>query len=138
MRNLMLAVVFALMVVSPIFAQIAEDNANSIPGQIMGVEVTSGHHIPGFIVLKGEVQIFQGAAARKCTVFVNDFSTKVTPAGKWAIAIPKSSLYLKKGMKIQVQAFQEQLNLMYLCEFDLSNLDDKIEQNNNFNKLYND
>ena len=130
MRTLILSVSVALVLVSPVMSQ------RKAPGQLVGVRVTNGYHLGIFITLKGEIDVI-GKAASKTTVFINDFSTRVTPEGRWALCFPKRSLYPdKKGTIVKVRAVQDGTNVIAEANFDLATLNDVMDREIKFEELY--
>ena len=128
MRNLILTVLVALVLATPMMAQ--------TKGQLVGVRVTNGYHLNVFITLKGEVDV-QGTDFSKITVFINDFSTRVTPEGRWALCFPKRSLYPdKKGTIVKVRALQDGTNVIAEANFDLATLNEVMDREIKFEELY--
>lgn len=137
MRLSLVFVLVALFAVSPMFAQSAPATDKAVPGQILGLEVTSGYHHSTSLVLKGNVNIAGNGMAKGITVFVNDFATAVTPEGRFAISFPKRSLYPdKKGTVVTVIAYQEKTNLILKKDFDLSSLNEVLKSELKFEELY--
>jgi len=116
MRFNLLFALAVLIFVSPAFSQ------STILGPIIDLDVTSGYHLSTSIVLKGNVYIQDNAPARRITIFVNDFSTRVTPEGNFAISFPLASLHNDKGTVVTVRAFQDRTNLIIENKFDLAEL----------------
>jgi hypothetical protein len=137
MRLSLVFVLVALFAVSPMFAQSVPTAEKAVPGQLVGLEVTSGYHLPTAIVLKGNVNVAGNGFAKGITVFVNDFSTVVTPEGRFAINFPLRSLYPdKKGTVVSVIAYQEKTNLVLKQNFDLSALNEVLKSELKFEELY--
>ena len=114
MRFYLVFALVTLFAVSPAFAQHT--------GQMIDLDVSSGYHLSTSIVLKGNVVIEGNTLARRITVFVNDFSTRVTPEGNFAISFPKASLHNDKGTIVTVRAFQDGPNISFENKFDLAEL----------------
>ncbi len=123
MRYYLLFALVTLFVVSPAFSQ-------TIPaGQLIDLEVSSGYHLSTSIVLKGSVYIQDNTPARKITLFINDFSTRVTPEGNFAISFPIASLHNDKGTVVTVRAFQDGTNILLEDKFDLAELNSFLTNN---------
>ena len=137
MRLSIICVLVALFAVSPIIAQAAPAAAKIVSGQLIGVEVTSGYHVSTSIVLKGNVNVAGNGMAKNITVFINDFSTVVTPEGRFALSFPTRSLHPdKKGTIVKVRAFQNGTDLLVVKNFDLATLNEVLENKLKFEELY--
>jgi len=130
MRSMILGLVAALVFVAPL---LADDRT----GQLVGVRVTKGYHLGVFITLKGEIDVMGGEGFHKGTVFINDFSTAITPEGRWALAFPKRSLYPdKRGTIVKVRALQAGTNVMVETNFDLATLNEVMDRAIKFEELH--
>ena len=111
-RNL-LVIVALIFTVSPLMAQ--------LPGQITEVDITDGYFAGLFIILNGQTN----GQFSKGTVFVNDFSTRLTPEGKFAIMFPVASITEPpdpNGTIITIKVWDEKSNIILTKEFNLKEL----------------
>jgi len=137
MRLSLVFVLVALFAVSPMFAQSTPNTSKAIPGQIMGLEITAGYHLSTSIVFNGNVNIAGNGMAKNITVFVNDFSTVVTPEGRFAISFPTRSINPdNKGTIVKIRAFQNGTNLLIEKTFDLALLNEKQDSEIKFKEIY--
>lgn len=131
MRSSVMAIIFVLVLSTGLMA------ADRAPGQLVGLRVTAGYHLPTFLVLQGEIDRAGGETTLpKITIFINDFSTRVTPEGRFALAFPKASLYRDKGTIVKVKAVQEGTNIQMSKDFDLATLNDILDREIKFEELW--
>lgn len=112
-RNLLIVFAFTCFA-STVYAQ--------LPGQLTDVQVTDGYFAGLFIVLNGQTNIGQ---MHKGTVFVNDFSTRLTPEGKFSIMFPVASITAPpdpNGTIVTVTVWDEKTNVILTSKFNLKDL----------------
>lgn len=104
-------------------------------GQLTNVDVTGGWHGAGAIVFKGVVD---ATGPKPVTVFICDFSTRVTPEGTWAINVPLGAIVQQgeKGTKVRVRAVQDGTNVVVEKLFDLTDLNRRFNMNLKFQELW--
>ncbi len=137
MRTLILALALGFVIAS---GAIAGDLA-----QLVDLTVTDGYNLSTFYVFNGTVGLAapaQPGAANmaKITVFVGNFSTVVTPEGKWAISVPKPAILAPgrdpQHIFIVFRAIQHGQNVMVEKTYKLADLMHMFKQLGSFKELH--
>ena len=124
MKNWMIALVWCAVVSTAVAA----------PGTLTMVDVTGGWHGAGTIIFQG---VADGVESHPVTVFICDFSTRVTPEGRWALNVPLGAI-VQQGTPgvVVVRAVQDETNVIVEKTFELKELNRRFEMNLKFQELW--